>query len=101
MIQHLSIFNEFASRIVKSQNFGEVSIPNKFLNPGTSVVYIDTRYKQYGINITDVSYGFTVGENVGVLGTSNCTVAGIGYIYPTVGDTFNPNSDDASFYCTQ
>lgn len=101
MIQHLSIFNEHASRIVKSHNFGEVSIPNKFLRPGTSVVYMDTRNRQYGINITDISYSFVVGDNLPVLGTSNCTVAGIGFIYPTAGDTMNPDQDLSTFYCSQ
>lgn len=101
MIQHLSIFNEFASRIVKAQNFGEVSIPNKFLYPGTSIVYLDTRSKQYGINLTDIAYNIEVAENTGVLGTSNCTVAGIGYLYPTVGDTLDSGADESTFYCTQ
>ena len=101
MIQHLSIFNEFASRIVKSYNFGEVSIPNKFLTPGTSVVYLDTRGIQYGINLTDISYNMEVSGNTPVMGTSNCTIAGIAYLYPTVGDTLNPGADEGTFYCTQ
>lgn len=101
MIQHLSVFNEFSSRIVKSYNFGEVSIPNKFLNPGTSVVYIDTRNIQYGINLTDIAYNFALGDNLNVMGTSNCTIAGIAYLNPTVGDTLNPNSDESTFYCSQ
>lgn len=101
MIQHLSIFNEHASRIVQSRNFGEVSIPNKFLKPGTSVVYIDTRDKQYGINITDIQYNFTVGSNLDILGTTSCTIAGISFIYPTAGDTMNSNNDLSTFYCAQ
>jgi hypothetical protein len=101
MIQHLSIFNEFASRIVKSYSFGDVSIPNKLLIPGTSVVYLDTRSKQYGINITDISYNFTVGDNLDVLGATSCNVAGIGYLYPTAGDTLNPEGDTSTYYCSQ
>lgn len=101
MIQHLSIFNEFSSRIVKSHNFGEVSIPNKFLRPGTSVVYLDTRNRQGGINITDISYNFMVSDNLDVMGTTNCTVSGIGFISPTSGDTLNPNQDESTFYCSQ
>lgn len=101
MIQHLSIFNEHASRIVKAMNFGEVSIPNKFLKPGTSVVYIDTRDRQHGINLTDIQYNFTVGSNLDIMGTTSCTVAGIGFLSPTAGDTMNPNDDLSTFYCSQ
>lgn len=101
MIQHLSIFNEFSSRIVNAHNFGEVSVPNKFLRPGTSVVYINTRGIQHGINLTDVSYNFMVGDNLDVMGTSNCTIQGIGFLYPTSGDTLNSNQDLSTFYCSQ
>lgn len=101
MIQQFSILNEHASRIVKSQNFGKVSIPNKFLKYGTAIVYQDTRQRQFGINITDLTYSFVVDSNTSALGADSVEVAGIGFIYPTVGDTLNPDVEEATFYCSQ
>lgn len=101
MIQHMSILNEHASRIVQARNFGEVSIANKFLKPGNSIVYIDTRNNQYGINLTDLGYSFRVDSNTDIMGANSVSVSGIGFLYPTVGDTFNPMIDQATFYCSQ
>lgn len=101
MIQHLSILNEHASRITNAHSFGPISIPNKFLKPGSSVVYINTRGNQYGINITDLSYLMTVDNNTEVLGAKDVNVSGISFLFPTVGDTFNPDVDLATYYCNQ
>jgi hypothetical protein len=100
MIQHLSILNEHSSRIVQARNFGEVSIPNKLLRPGKSIVYIDTRNRQYGINTTDIGYRFAVDSNTDVFGATSVSVAGIGFLYPTVGDTLNPDADEGAYYCS-
>jgi hypothetical protein len=99
MMQHLAIFNEYASRITRPHNFGLVSIPNKLLKPGTAIVFSDIDNAQYGINITDVRYSFIIDQNTNVLGTNSCELMGIAYIHPSVGDTFNSSLDQASFYC--
>jgi hypothetical protein len=99
MMQHLALFNEFSSRIVKSHNFGNVSIPNIFLKPGTSVVYFDNENVQYGINITDLRYNFVLGENLDVQGTKDVEVSGIAYLYPSAGDKLDNALDEATFYC--
>jgi len=100
MIQHLSVLNEHSSKIVQSRSFGEVTIPNKFLKPGNSIVYINTRGYQFGINLTDINYRFVVDANTDLMGARYAEVAGIGFIYPTVGDTLNPLSDEATYYCS-
>ena len=99
MMQHLAIFNEFASRISQPYTFGKVSIPNNLYKPGTSLVYINPDNVQYGINVTDIRYDFTIDESSEVLGTKDCELSGIGYLHPSAGDTFNPELDESSFYC--
>lgn len=99
MMQHLAIFNEYASRIVKTHNFGPVSLPNKFFKPGTSVVYFDHDNVQYSINITDLRYLFAIGDNVDVKGAKDVEVTGVAYLYPTAGDSLNNNVDESTFYC--
>lgn len=99
MMQHLAIFNEHASRISRPHNFGNVSIPNKFIQPGTSIVFVDVDNVQYGINVTDVRYNFVIEDNTNVMGTSDCELMGVAYIHPSAGDSFNSNLDQASFYC--
>lgn len=99
MMQHLAIFNEFSSRIVKSHNFGLVSNPNKFFIPGTSIVYFDNDNIQYGINITDLRYGFMIEEGQDFLGTRDVELQGIAYLYPSAGDSLNNDLDSATFYC--
>lgn len=100
MMQHLAIFNEYASRIARPHNFGNVSIPNKFIKPGTSIVFIDVDNVQYGVNVTDIRYNFIIEDNTNVLGTTSCELLGISYMHPSVGDTFNNQLDISSFYCS-
>ena len=99
MMQHLALFNEYASRIARPHNFGLVSVPNKLLRPGTAIVFIDVDNIPYGINITDIRYNFIIEENSSILGTTNCELAGISYLHPSAGDTFNSELDRSSFYC--
>lgn len=97
LAQYLAVFNEYASRIVKSYDFGNVSIPNVLLRPGSNVVYIDTRGQQHSVNITDVSYNFDIGEGL-VFGSNNCKISGVGFIMPTAGDSLSGNNE-SEFYC--
>ena len=99
MMQHLAIFNEYASRITRPHSFGLCSIPNKLIKPGTAIVFIDVDNIQYGINITDIRYNFIIDEGTNVLGTNSCELSGISYLHPSVGDSLNSDLDHSSFYC--
>lgn len=99
MMQHLAIFNGYASRITKQYAYGRCSIPNVLFKPGTAFVYVDTDNNQYEIDLTDLRYTFQVAEGEWVMGAKDVELTGIGFLNPSAGDNLNPNIDQASFYC--